>query len=370
MASVRSYGHYFREVVTILGALGARRCRCRRLVTVALLFTASFAPAACAKAQARWGAPVADASPVAGSATPAPSSPAPPPSPSASPSRAAGCAILPPDNVWHADVSRLPVLGQSGAYVASIGAAKPLHPDFGAPFGIPVTTIRPDQARVPVHFEYAGESDPGPYPIPANALVEGGPSADGDRHVILYDPAGCRLYELYDAHAQGSGWTAGSGAVYDLRSNRLRRAGATSADAAGLPVLPGLVRYDEVKAGHIDHAIRMTAPQTRNAYLWPARHAASTRTGANLPPMGLRLRLKAGVDVSRLPGPARVIAEALKRYGAILADNGSAWYLSGTQDDRWDDDALNALKSLRGDQFEAVDESGLMVNPDTGQARR
>jgi hypothetical protein len=329
------------------------------------------APAGCARAQARWTA--APESVTSRSAVPitATASAAPPsPTASAAPSQPGSCPILPPDNVWHADVSRLPVLAQSGAYIASIGAAKPVHPDFGAPFGIPVTTIRPDQARVPVTFEYAGESDPGPYPIPANALIEGGPSADGDRHVILYDPAGCKAYELYDAHPAGPGWRAGSGAVYDLRSNRLRRAGATSADAAGLPILPGLVRYDEVKAGHVDHAIRLTAPQTRNAYLWPARHAASARTDPNLPPMGLRLRLKASVDVSRLPAPARVIAEALKRYGAIVADNGSAWFLSGTQDDRWDDDALNALKSLRGDQFEAVDESGLVVNPDSGQARR
>jgi hypothetical protein len=327
-------------------------------------------PAGCARAQARWTAAPATVPSASTAPAPTASSPVPPSArASAGPSGTAGCAILPPDNVWHADVSGLPVLAQSGAYVASIGAAKPLHPDFGVPFGIPVTTVRPDQARVPVRFEYAGESDPGPYPIPANALVEGGPNADGDRHVILYDPAGCRLYELYDAHPAAQGWTAGSGATYDLRSNRLRRAGATSADAAGLPILPGLVRYDEVKAGHIDHAIRITAPQTRNAYLWPARHAASTRTDASLPPMGLRLRLKAGVDVSRLPGPARVIAEALKRYGAILADNGSAWYLSGTQDDRWDDDALNALKSLRGGDFEAVDESSIMINVNSGQAR-
>jgi hypothetical protein len=344
-------------------------------VPIGLAVAVLLAPAGCARAQARWTAAPAAAPGASTVPVPAASSPA-PSSPSASPSAAAGCSILPPDNVWHADVSRLPVLAQSSAYVASIGAAKPVHPDFGAgridgaPFGIPVTTIRPDQARVPVRFEYAGESDPGPYPIPPNAQIEGGPNADGDRHVILYDPAGCKLYELYDAHPQGTGWAAGSGAVYDLRSNRLRRAGATSADAAGLPILPGLVRYEEVKAGHIDHAIRLTAPQTRNAYLWPARHAASTRTDANLPPMGLRLRLKASVDVSRLPGPARVVAEALKRYGAILADNGSAWYLSGTQDDRWDNDALNALKSLRGDQFEAVDESGLMVSADSGQVRR
>jgi hypothetical protein len=336
-----------------------------------VLSTALLATAGCPRARARWTAAPAAVPSASTAPVPAASSPAPPsPNPSASPSRAAGCTILPPDNVWHADVSRLPVLAQSGAYVASIGAAKPLHPDFGAPFGIPVTTIRPDQARVPVTFEYAGESDPGPYPIPANALIEGGPNADGDRHVILHDPVGCKLYELYDARPAGSGWQAGSGAVYDLRSNRLRRAGATSADAAGLPILPGLVRYDEVKAGHIDHAVRLTAPQTRNAYLWPARHAASSRTDATLPPMGLRLRLKAGVDTSRLPAPARVIAEALKRYGAILADNGSAWFLSGTQDDRWDNDALNALKGLHGSDFEAVDESGLMINPDTGQARR
>jgi hypothetical protein len=257
-----------------------------------------------------------------------------------------------------------------------MGTAKPVHPDFGsglldgAPFGIPVTTIRPDQKRVPVSFDYADESDPGPYPVPPGALIEGGPKADGDRHVILHDPAGCRLYELYDAHPAGAGWRAGSGAIYDLRSNRLRTAGATSADAAGLPILPGLVRFDEVKAGRVDHAIRVTTDRTRNAYVWPARHAASTATDANLPPMGLRLRLKAGVDTSRLPAQARVIAEALKRYGVILADNGSPWFLSGTQDDRWDNDALTALKALRGSDFEALDTAALMADPGSGAVRR
>jgi len=188
--------------------------------------------------------------------------------------------------------------------------------------------------------------------------------------VIAYDPARCRAYELYAARPQADGsWQAGSGAVYDLASHRLRPAGWTSADAAGLPILPGLVRYDEVAAGRIDHAIRITAPRTRNAYVWPARHAASSRSDPALPPMGLRLRLKAGVDTSRLPAQARVVAQALKTYGAILADNGSAWFITGTQDDRWSNDALRALGGLSGADFEAVDAAGLMVSADSGQAR-
>jgi hypothetical protein len=300
-----------------------------------------------------------------------------PPSASPSGSRPPGsCGTFPADHVWHADATRLPVHPSSAAWVASMGA-RAAHPDFGsgtidgAPFGIPVTAVRAGQARVPVTFEYREESDPGPYPIPAGALVEGGPNADGDRHVILLDTAACTVWELFDARPQGDGsWRAGSGAVFNLRSNALRRAGWTSADAAGLSVYAGLVRYEEVAAGRIDHVLRMTAARTQKRYVWPARHAASSATDPALPPMGAWFRLKASVDVSRFPAQARVVAEALKRHGAIIADNGSSWFISGTQDDRWNNDALGALKSLTGSDFEAVDAAGLMLDPNSGAARR
>jgi hypothetical protein len=199
--------------------------------------------------------------------------------------------------------------------------------------------------------------------------VEGGPNADGDRHVILHDRAACKVYELYAAYPGSGGWKAGSGAIFDLRGNALRPRGWTSADAAGLSVFAGLVRYEEVAAGRIDHAIRVTAPKTRNAYVWPARHAASSASDATLPPMGLRLRLKSSVDTSTLPAQARIVAEAMKRYGVILADNGSAWYISGAPDNRWSNDALRALGRLTGKDFEAVDASGLMVSADSAAAR-
>jgi hypothetical protein len=297
------------------------------------------------------------------------------PSPTGAP-KPGSCPIFPADNVWHADVSRLPVHPRSAAYVTSIGPSRPVHPDFGSglldgkPWGIPVTTIRAGQPRVPVSFDVPEESDPGPYPVPRDALVEGGPNGDGDRHVIVYDPAGCRAYEMHDAHPSGGGWHAYSGAVFDLRSNRMRPLSWTSADAAGLSILAGLVRYDEVAAGHVDHAIRMTVQVSQRAYVWPGSHRASSHTDANLPPMGLRLRLKAGVDVSRMPPQARVVAEALKRYGAIVADNGSPWFFSGTQDSRWSNDQLDALKRLHGSDFEVVDSSGLMMSPTSYAIRR
>jgi hypothetical protein len=199
--------------------------------------------------------------------------------------------------------------------------------------------------------------------------VEGGPQASGDRHVIALDPSTCTDYELYDAHPHGGAWTAGSGAIFSLRSDALRPAGWTSADAAGLPILPGLARFDEASTGAIDHALRITVPRTRSTYLWPARHQASNNSDPNLPPMGLRLRLKASVDLSGLPPQARAIAQALKTYGAIIADNGSAWYVSGTPDDRWSNDQLQRLSILTGSDFEAVDESGLRVSADSGAAR-
>jgi hypothetical protein len=258
----------------------------------------------------------------------------------------------------------------SPAYVASIGADAAMHPDFGSgmwqgsPIGIPVTVVKPDQAKVKVTFQYGRESDPGPYPIPPDVAIEGG----GDRHIILHDPVGCKVYELFAAQRATDGtWRAGSGAVFDLRSNRLRPAGWTSADAAGLSIFAGLTRYPQ---NEINHALRITAPRTQKAYLWPARHAASASSDPALPPMGLRLRLKASVDTSKMPRQARTIAEAMKRYGVMLADNGSPWYLSGAPDQRWSNDALRALKSLRGSDFEAVDTSGLMVDKDSGECRK
>ncbi|WP_211244261.1 hypothetical protein [Actinospica robiniae] len=284
--------------------------------------------------------------------------------------------MAPADSIWRAKVDTLPVASRSSAYVANIGAQSHVHADFGSgtwdgePIGMPITLIPPGTSPAHVSFDYADESDPGPYPIPAGASIEGGAQSDGDRHVIALDPSDCRDYELYDATASSGGaWHAGSGAVFNLNSDALRPAGWTSADAAGLPILPGLARYDEAAAGAIDHALRITVPKSQAAYLWPARHDASSDTDPDLPPMGLRLRLKADVDISGLPPEARVVAQALKTYGAIVADNGSAWYISGTQDQRWNNDELSALSALTGSDFEAVDTSSLQVSANSGAAR-
>jgi hypothetical protein len=287
------------------------------------------------------------------------------------------CTILPRDNVWHSAVTTLPRNSRSATYVRSIGATGHLHPDFGsglidgAPFGMPITMISRSAAAVRITFQYASESDRGPYRIPATAAVEGGSRSTGDRHVIVLDTAACTAYELYDARRQRDGsWTAGSGAIFHLRSDALRPAGWTSADAAGLPIIAGLVRYTEVANGHIDHAIRMTVPRTDRSYLWPARHFAAPGHNAALPPMGLRMRLKSSVSIAGLPPQARVIAQALKTYGAIVGDNGSAWYISGTQDARWSNSQLNTLKRFTGSNFEAVDENGLRISANSGRARR
>jgi hypothetical protein len=285
-------------------------------------------------------------------------------------------SVFPYDNIWNVPVDTLPVAANSAAYVNTIGAGKTMHADFGSgtwdggPIGIPFVAVPGTQARVPVTFDYADESDPGPYPIPPNAPIEGGPDSSGDRHVLVVDQDNCILYELFDAWPQANGsWQAGSGAIFNLRSNALRPAGWTSADAAGLPILAGLVRYDEVAAGEIRHALRFTAPQTRQAYVWPARHYASSLTGSQYPPMGQRFRLKAGYDISGFAPDVRVILAALKKYGMILADNGSAWYLSGAPDERWDNDDLHQLSQIPGSAFEAVDESSLMIDQDSGRAR-
>ena len=237
-----------------------------------------------------------------------------------------------------------------------------MHADFGSglwdggPIGIPFVTVGRKQPRVPVSFDYADESDRGPYPLPRRAPIEGGRNADGDRHVIVVDRSRCRLYELFSAYprAGGARWSAGSGAIWNLRSNRLRPRGWTSADAAGLPILPGLARYDEVKRGHIDHALRFTAERTRRAFVWPARHFASDSNDPSLPAMGQRLRLKRGYDISRFPRQARIVLRALKRYGMILADNGSSWYVSGAPDPRWSNDQLHTLGRVPGRAFEVV----------------
>jgi len=285
------------------------------------------------------------------------------------------CTGLPADNVWRADVSRLPVHARSAAIVARIGAGAGVHPDFGAgrwegaPIGIPVTTVPAGQKKIDISFEYAGESDRGPYPVPADAKIEGGPDSDGDRHVIVWDRAACKVYELYAAYPRGGGWRAGSGAVFDLRSNKLRPAGWTSADASGLSIFAGLVRYDEVAAGRIDHAIRVTVPRTRTGYTWPATHSASSATDGDLPQLGQRLRLKASTDTAGLPRQARVVAEAMKCYGVIVTDHGSAWYVSGAPDDRWDNDALRALKDLKGTDFEVVDAAALMTSRTSAAVR-
>lgn len=288
---------------------------------------------------------------------------------------APNCPLSPSNSYWRADVTKLAVSPRSSAYIASEGATSGLKADFGSglwdggPIGIPFTTVPGTQARVAMAFDYADESDPGPYPFPANAPIEGGSAATGDRHVIVVDRDSCTLYESWDSHPNPDGsWSAGSGAVFDLRSNALRPAGWTSADAAGLPILPGLVRYDEVARGTVAHAIRMTVPRTQKAYVWPARHQAGASTDANLPRMGEWFRLKTTVDPATFDPAVRPIVVALQHYGAIVADNGSAWYLSGAPDSRWDNDLLATLGRIKGTDFEVVDTRSLVVTPNSGQA--
>jgi hypothetical protein len=297
----------------------------------------------------------------------------------------AGCPVFPADNIWNVRVDRLPVLERSNDYVASIGAEATLKPDFGAglyegvPMGVPFEVVPPDQALVAIHHvpfgdeseAYGHESDPGPYPIPRRARVEGGPDSRDDRHVIVVQSDACVLYELYKAVPNDDGsWNAMASARWDLRSHHLRPEGWTSADAAGLPILPGLVRYEEVAAGEIRHALRFTAPRTRKAYLWPARHFASDTEDPTLPAMGERFRLKASVDISRFSPANQVILRALQTYGMILSDNGSPWFVTGTPDDGWNNDELNdELRQIKGSDFEAVDASSLMIDPNSAQAR-
>jgi hypothetical protein len=271
------------------------------------------------------------------------------------PPRAGNCPVFPADNPWNWDISKAPVDPKSDAYVANISSRGDdhLHADFGSnpDYGIPYVVVSGDQAPVPINFtEYGDESDPGPYPVPPDAPVEAG----DDQHVLVIDGGNCKLYELYHAERSGDGWNAGSGAVFDLLSDRLRPETWTSADAAGLPIFAGLVRYDEVKSGRITHALRFTVEQSSPGYIYPATHNASNSDDPGAPPMGLRMRMRADYDLSGISGDARVIAEALKTYGMIVADNGTSWFITGATDSRWNDDDLDQLKGIPSSAFEVV----------------
>jgi hypothetical protein len=274
----------------------------------------------------------------------------------------AGCGLFPADNPWNQRVDTLPVAANSTALISSIGANTGLHPDFGSGswdgglIGIPYNVVAAAQKKVRVSFDYADESDPGPYPIPAKVKLEAG----SDHHALIVDRSSCTLYELFALRKGKKGsWRAGSGAIWSLNSNALRPDGWTSADAAGLQILPGLARYDEVAAGEIDHALRFTADETRRAYVYPARHYASSLTDPTLPPMGLRLRLRDDYPTGGFPPQARVVLEALKRYGLVLADNGSSWFVSGAPDSRWDNDDLHTLGRVKGSDFQVIEPSAI-----------
>ena len=292
------------------------------------------------------------------------------------PPAAPSCPILPADNVWHADVSGLPVSARSGAWLGSANAASThLHPDFGssgdpsAPYGIPWTAVPDSHGKVTPSFDYADESDPGPYPFGPDTPIEGGPSSTGDRHALMIDKDTCVLYELYDANWNGGHPTAGSGAVFNLNSNALRPATWTSADAAGLPILPGLLRLDEVQSGRVDHAIRFTVQRTDKSFIWPARHQAGSANDPNLPPMGARFRLRADFNMAGYRPDTQVVLRAMQHYGLILADNGSNWYFQGEAINNWDDGFISDLKRVPASAFDAVDESSLMIDPNSGQYR-
>lgn len=276
------------------------------------------------------------------------------------------CPMFPADNAWNQRVDKLPVARNSAALIARIGLSSPVHPVFGtvyagAPNGIPYAVVTNKTRRVPVSFHYAGQSDGHLYPLPRNVPIQGGPRSSGDRHVIVVNRDTCIDYELFSAYPRNGGrrWQAGSGAIFNLRSDKLRPAGWTSADAAGLPILAGLAIYREAASGAIRHALRFTAPCTGARYVYPARHVAPSCSGSTAPPMGLRVRLKAGVNISTLPRQARIVAQALKTYGMILADNGRPWFISGAPSPHWNDDALHQLDRLTGRDFQVVDTSSL-----------
>jgi len=275
------------------------------------------------------------------------------------------CPIFPEDNVWNQRVDDLPVHKRSDTLIRSIGRDTGLHPDFGsgkyngARIGIPITVVGKDQKKSRVKFTYASESDKGPYPIPMKVKIEGGKDSTGDRHAIIVDRSACKLYELFALRRSQGRWFAGSGAIWNLESNKLRPKGWTSADAAGLPILAGLARWSDVKQGVIDHALRFTVSETRRKYIYPARHYASDNGDKNLPPMGLRVRLKKNFSLKGWPRQARIVLRALKQYGMIVADNGSDWFISGAPHEKWNNDALRRLRDVQGRHFEVVDTSDL-----------
>jgi hypothetical protein len=286
------------------------------------------------------------------------------------------CTVFPHNNVWHADISKLPVNLHSADWVRAIGAGDNLHPDFGpsfgaqpVPYGIPITVVSGSHPKVHVRFLYASQSDRVRYPLGADTKIEGGRNASGDRHAIMVDKATCRLYETWLTRKKGSHWTAGSGATWSLNSNKLRHNGWTSADAAGLPILPGLLRWAEVKAGFVDHAIRFTAPVTSTHYLWPARHEAGSKSSLKYPPMGARFRLKASFSLAGYTRDAKVVLRAMKTYGLILADNGSPWYFQGDDSRQWHNKLISELKTIPAKDFQAVDESSLEKSPNSGEVR-
>jgi hypothetical protein len=285
------------------------------------------------------------------------------------------CSVFPADNWWHADVSALPVHPRSAEWLAHLSPGTLLHPDFGPSYGagpdygIPVTVVGRRHDRVRVRFDYRSESDRVRYPLGRDTRIEGGPHADGDRHAVVVDRSRCRLCELYALRRSGGRWHAGSGATWSLRSNRLRPGGWTSADAAGLPILPGLLRWDEVRKDRVDHAIRFTAPVTSRSHLWPARHDAGSTDSPAYPPMGARFRLAASYDASGLSAYAQRVVAAMKTYGLVLADNGSAWYFQGAQDPRWPSRLVEELKTIPASAFVAVDTSGLQVSPGSAEVR-
>ena len=303
---------------------------------------------------------------LAGPAPVATATPVPPPPPIT-------CALFPADNIWNRTITDLPVHPLSAQYIANIGLNDYVHPSFGSGLyqgdilGLPYVTVTSRQPCVPIQFTaYGSDSDPGPYPVPTYAPVQAGP----DYHVLVVDTGACALYEMFSSVPQANGsWNARSGARWLLGSNALRPNGLTSANAAGLPILPGLVRYDEAATGLIAHALSFTAPTTQNAHLWPARHDASGIADPAYPPMGLRVRLKAGVDISATPPLVHTILQALKDYGMFVSDNGDPWIMGGVPDERWNNDMLRALHDFHGSDFEAVDESGLMIDPNSGQSR-
>lgn len=316
-------------------------------------------------------ATVALAAPLAGcvpAPAPAKSAAKPAPKPTPKPTTAAPttCQLFPSTNVWHADISKLPVNAHSAAWLASSAAGSTLlHPDFGGPYGIPITTVAGTHAKVTVTFDYSDESDHVGYPLGSDTVLEGG----SDKHAIVFDRDNCKLYETWDTAGTSGRWTAGSGAVYDLNSNALRPDGWTSADAAGLPIMPGLLTYSEVESGTINHAVRFTVQRSDESHLWPARHDAGSAANVNLPPMGARFRLKANYSMTGLRPDTVAILQAFQKYGLILADNGSNWYFGGAQDSRWPDALLDQLKQVPASAFEAVDESGLQASANSGQVK-